>query len=86
MRTQAHDSQNEAHQEEDGLEPKVIEVFDALYDLVLKQAPLEQAFVDRLNETNQALGPRIEEAVKAVAAARLERKRFMEERRKPGID
>jgi len=86
LRTQAHDSQNEAHQEEDSLEPEVIEVFDALYDLVLKQAPLEQAFVDRLNETNEALGPRIEEAVKAVTAARLERKRFMEERRKPGID
>lgn len=86
LRTQAHDSQNEAQQEEDRLEPEVIEVFDALYDLVLKQAPLEQAFVDRLNETNVALGPRIEEAVKAVAAARLERKRFMEERRKPGID
>lgn len=86
LRTQAHDSQNEAQQEEDSLEPEVIEVFDALYDLVLKQAPLEQAFVDRLNETNEALGPRIEEAVKAVTAARLERKRFMEERRKPGID
>ncbi len=86
LRTQAHDSQNEAQQEEDSLEPEVIEVFDALYDLVLNQAPLEQAFVDRLNETNEALGPRIEEAVKAVAAARLERKRFMEERRKPGID
>ncbi len=87
LRTQADDSKNDAYErEEDSLEPEVIEVFDALYDLVLKQAPLEQAFVDRLNETNEALGPRIEEAVKAVAAARLERKRFVEERRKPGID
>ncbi len=72
--------------EEDSLEPEVVEVFDALYDLVLRQAPLEQAFVDRLNQTNEALGPRIEEAVKAVAAARLERKRFMEAQRKSGID
>lgn len=72
--------------EEDSFEPEVVEVFDALYDLVLRQAPLEQAFVDRLNQTNEALGPRIEEAVKAVAAARLERKLFMEAQRKSGID
>jgi hypothetical protein len=87
LRTQDHrESRDEVLEEEDGLEPEVIEVFDALYDLVLKRAPLEQAFVDRLNQTNEALGPRIEEAAKAVAAARLERKRFMEARRKPGID
>jgi hypothetical protein len=86
LRTQDRDSRNEAREEADSLEPEVVEVFDALYELVLKQAPLEQAFVDRLNQTNEALGPRIEEAVKAVEAARLERKRFMEARRKPGID
>jgi len=86
LRTQDRESQDEVRGEEDSLEPEVIEVFDALYDLVLKQAPLEQAFVDRLNQTNQALGPRIDEAVQAVAAARLERKRFIEERRNREID
>ncbi|MGB5268038.1 MAG: hypothetical protein WBN30_15705 [Polyangiales bacterium] len=86
LRTQDRESPPEVREEEDSLQPEVIEVFDALYDLVLKQAPLEQAFVDRLNETNEALGSKIEEAVKEVAAARLERKRFLEELRKPGID
>ena len=82
LRTQKQETQAEVRDEEDSLGPEVVEVFDALYDLVLKQTPLEQAFVDRLNQANVALGPRIEEAVKTVAAARLERKRFMEERRK----
>ena len=84
LRTQKQETQAEVRDEEDSLGPEVVEVFDALYDLVLKQTPLEQAFVDRLNQANVALGPRIEEAVKTVAAARLERKRFMEERRKRG--
>jgi hypothetical protein len=82
LRTQKQETQAEVSDEEDSLGPEVVEVFDALYDLVLKQTPLEQTFVDRLNQANVALGPRIEEAVKTVAAARLERKRFMEERRK----
>ena len=82
LRTQKQETKAEVRDEEDSLGPEVVEVFDALYDLVLKQTPLEQAFVDRLNQANVALGPRIEEAVKTVAAARLERKRFMEERRK----
>lgn len=86
LRTQGDEFRDDRHEEEDSLDPEVVEVFDALYDLVLKQAPLEQVFVDRLNQTNEALGPRIEQAVKAVAAARLERKRFMERRRKREID
>jgi len=86
LRTQDRESPPELREEEESLQPEVIEVFDALYDLVLKQAPLEQAFVDRLNEANEALGARIQEAVKQVSAARLERKRFLEELRKPGID
>ena len=84
LRTQKQETQAEVRDEEDSLGAEVVEVFDALYDLVLKQTPLEQTFVDRLNQANVALGPRIEEAVKTVAAARLERKRFMEERRKRG--
>ena len=82
LRTQKQETQAEVSDEEGSLGPEVVAVFDALYDLVLKQTPLEQTFVDRLNQANVALGPRIEEAVKTVAAARLERKRFMEERRK----
>jgi hypothetical protein len=72
LRTQKQETQAEVSDEEDSLGPEVVEVFDALYDLVLKQTPLEQTFVDRLNQANVALGPRIEEAVKTVAAARLE--------------
>jgi hypothetical protein len=48
----------------------------------LTQNPLDQAFVDELNHANELLGPRIADAVKAVAGAQLERKRFMEERRR----
>jgi hypothetical protein len=65
-----------------GLQPEVIEVFDELYGLVLGQRPLEQPFVDRLNETNETLSERIAEAVKLVTQAHLERKRFMEQRRR----
>ena len=86
LRTQDRETPAEVREQEEQLEAQVIEVFDALYELVVKQTPLDQAFIDRLNETNGLLGPKIEEAVKQVAAARLERKRFLEERRKPGID
>ena len=60
---------------------EAIEVFDALYEVVLRQAPLEQAFVDRPNAANELLQPRISEAIKRVAQAQLERRRFIEERR-----
>jgi hypothetical protein len=86
LRTQDCETPAELREQEDRLGAQVIEVFDALYELVLKQTPLDQRFIDRLNETNELLGPRIEEAVKEVAAARLERKRFLEELRKPAID
>lgn len=86
LRTQNRETPTEVLEQEEQLEAEVIEVFDSLYELVMKQTPLDQAFIDRLNETNELLGPRIEEAVKTVAAARLERKRFLEERRRPAID
>lgn len=64
------------------LEPEVTEVFDTLYEMVRTQAPLQQAFIDQLNETNRRLGPRIEAAVKDTARAQLEWKRFHDARRK----
>jgi hypothetical protein len=64
------------------LEPEVTEVFDALYETVRTQTPLEQTFIDRLNETNHLLGPRIEAAVKQTARAQLERKRLVDAHRK----
>ena len=82
LRTQSQKTEVDVREEEELLEPGVVEVFDAFYDLVRSQTPLDQSFVDRLNETNESLGPRIEEAVKDVAAARLERKRFIDERRR----
>jgi len=67
--------------EHHGIEAEVIDVFDALYDVVLRQAPLEQTFVDRLNAANELLQPRISEAIKQLAEAQLQRRRFIEERR-----
>jgi len=46
------------------------------------QAPLQQEFVDRLNETNDVLGARIEAAVKETARGQFERQRRLEARRK----
>lgn len=82
LRTQREDRRDEDEVGDLGLDPQVIEVFDALYDLVREQRPLDQAFVDRLNQTNEALEGPIHEAVKAVAKAQLERRRLLEERRR----
>jgi RNAse (barnase) inhibitor barstar len=60
----------------------VVETFDALYDLVVTQDPLEQAFVDRLNQANEALTDRIEQEVRRVTQAQLERRRLIQERRR----
>ncbi|MEM9730221.1 MAG: hypothetical protein AAF997_16700 [Myxococcota bacterium] len=63
------------------LEPEVIEVFDRLYDVVRAQRPLDQSFVDVLNETNVRLGPRIEEAVQHAAASQKARREEIRRRR-----
>lgn len=60
----------------------VIETFDALYELVVTQRPLDQAFVDRLNQVNQTLGSRIEQEVKRVAERQLELRRRMQQQRR----
>ncbi len=85
LRTQddgADNAADDSPNEEDDIEPEVVEVFDALYEVVRNQEPLQQAFVDRLNEANQRLSKRIETAVRETARAQLERKRLIEARRK----
>jgi hypothetical protein len=82
LRTQGEEGDEEVDVGDLELEPEVVEVFDALYDLVLEQRPLDQAFVDRLNQTNEALDERIQEAVQQVGKAQRERRRLLEERRR----
>lgn len=83
LRTQDEEAGDEPSIDDLDLEPEVVEVFDALYDLVLKRRPLDQAFVDTLNQANDRLSERIEKDVRRVARGQLERKRFIEERRRP---
>lgn len=82
LRTQDQATDDSAVGEESEVEPEVIEVFDALYEVVRTQEPLQQSFVDRLNETNERLDERIKTAVRDTAIAQLERKRLIEARRK----
>ncbi len=82
LRTQNDTSHDKAIDEESDIEPKVVEVFDALYEVVRNQTPLEQSFVDQLNEANQRLSERIETAVRETARAHLERRRLLEAQRK----
>ena len=86
LRTQSRDGSDQAEEPDVELEPEVTEVFDALYEVVRTQSPLEQPFIDRLNETNRLLGPRIDAAVKETARGQLERRRLLEARRKAGED
>lgn len=54
-------------QERDGTEEhEYAEVFDALYELVDNQAPVDADFLERLNETHQALVPQIERGIERV--------------------
>ncbi|MGB5193235.1 MAG: hypothetical protein WBN70_09670 [Polyangiales bacterium] len=82
LRTQNEVSDDETSLDYLELEPGVIEVFDSLYELVREQRPLDQSFVDLLNQTNRALDDRIQAAVKEVTQGRAERKRLLEERRR----
>jgi hypothetical protein len=82
LRTQSEEVEDHADGSGLELEPQVIEVFDAQLEMVRTQAPHQQAFVDRLNETNELLGTRIEAAVKETARGQFERKRLLEARRK----
>ena len=82
LQTQNDVADDSTNAEEHDLEPEIVEVFDSLYEVVRNQEPLQQAFVDRLNEANQTLSERIETAVRETARARLERKRLIAARRK----
>ncbi len=81
LRTQDEDPDDDTTLDDVDLEPGLIEVFDALYEVVRTQEPLQQSFVDRLNETNEKLSSRIETAMKETARAQLERKRLIQARR-----
>lgn len=82
LRTQEEEPGGEAALSDVELEPEVVEVFDAFYELVRAHEPLQQAFVDRLNETNQTLDERIQAAIRETGQAQLERRRVLEERRR----
>jgi hypothetical protein len=86
LRTQSEKVDDQAESSDLDFEPEVTEAFDELYEIVRTQAPLQQAFVDHLNETNRLLGPRIEVAVKGTARAQIERKRLLDVRRKKRND
>lgn len=78
LRTQDEAVDDLAVEEEGLFEPETIEVFDQLYQVVRTQEPLTQAFVDRLNETNERLSERIQTAVKETTQAQLERRRLIQ--------
>jgi len=83
LRTQdEHSLDSDLTADEEGLEEEVVETFDALFEVVRDQTPLDQAFVDRLNQTNQILEERIEAAVKDAKERQQARLRHLEERRR----
>jgi len=67
---------------ESGLEPEVIEVFDELHRVVRAQEAVVQPFVDRLNQTNERLRERIQQAVRETARSQLERRKAWLEKRR----
>lgn len=86
LRTQHETHDVEPSEDELRMEAKVIEVFDALYDLVLKRQPLEQSFVDRLNETNEKLSEQISQAAKEFGEAQRRKARMLQERRRKAVE
>lgn len=82
LRTQVSDRCLEVSAAESGLEPAVVEVFDELYETVLRKREIEQSFVDRLNATNELLEERIREALKDAAVRRQERRRAIVDARR----
>lgn len=86
LRTQNEEVGDQPEESNVELEPEVTEVFDALYEVVRTQSPLEQAFIERLNETNRLLGPRIDAVVKETARGQLERRRLLQARRMASED
>ncbi len=77
LRTQVTESEGDMVAAALQIEDDAIEVFDDLYEVVRDKQPLQQSFVDRLNETNQQLSDRIAEAMREVARAQHERKKHV---------
>ncbi len=82
LRTQDGEGGEDASVPDTDLPQDVIDTFDALYEVVVTQRPLDQPFVDSLNEVNQAMADRIEREVKRVTQAQLEMRRLLLERRR----
>jgi hypothetical protein len=82
LRTQGVESEGDTDAAAVEIEDGVIEVFDALYEVVRDKQPLQQSFVNRLNEINQQLSDRIAEAMREVARAQQERKKYLAELRR----
>jgi hypothetical protein len=77
LRTQGAGSEGDIDAAAFEIEDGVIEVFDELYKVVRQKQPLQQSFVDRLNEINQQLSERIADAMREAARAQQERKKYL---------
>jgi len=86
LRTQNENGDDEMCTGELDFEPEIVEVFDALYDVVRDRCPLEQSFVDTLNATNDRLSERIEKAVRSVARRQLRRQQSLRQQRQKALD
>ena len=77
LRTQGVGSEGDTGTAAVEIEDSVIKVFDELYEVVREKQPLQQSFVDRLNETNQQLSDRIADALREAARGQQERKKYL---------
>jgi hypothetical protein len=77
LRTQRVGSEDDTDIEAVEIEDSVIKVFDELYEAVREKQPLQQSFVDRLNEINQQLSDRIAEAMRESARGQQERRKYL---------
>ena len=80
LRTQGDMQLESSVGRENAFDPAVTEVFDAFYEVVRSRRALDQPFVDRLNQTNEALQDQIEAEVRRATRAHLERQRAMKAR------
>lgn len=79
LRTQNTELDEDADVSDVEIEDDIIDAFDELHDIVREKRPLEQAFVDRLNEVNQQLSDRVAEAMRAAMQRQHERRKALEE-------
>lgn len=81
LRTQDTAPHDREADEESDVEPEVVEVFDQLYEVVREQRPIDQSFVDLLNDTNTRLTPRIQEAVRKATESQNARRKAIQAQR-----